>query len=241
MDGCRTEVPEHAHDWPVLSLYVMGAYENRSALGVTRISSPSAMLYAAREAHANAIGRCGLEQIDIEFDPTWLKLRGRMDPGPVRCWIGGAVARAARGLAAIWSRAGAVEADLAGATAEFLRFALQSEATRRPVWLEAVEERLATQTPPTTTDLAHELGLNPGWLAQAYRAATGEGIGEAVRRKRVELATSLLRGSDAPAAEIAVAAGFCDQSHMIRVFRRLIGRTPAQVREEGLRRGPPRP
>lgn len=241
MDGGRTEVPEHAHDWPVLSLYVMGAYENRSALGVTRISSPSAMLYAAREAHANAIGRYGLEQIDIEFDPAWLKLRGRMDPAPVRCWIGGAVARAARGLAAIWSRAGAVETELAGATAEFLRFALQSEATRRPVWLEAVEERLAMQTPPTTTDLARELGLNPGWLAQAYRAATGEGIGEAVRRKRVELATSLLRGSDAPAAEIAVAAGFCDQSHMIRVFRGLIGRTPAQVRGEGLRRRPPRP
>ncbi|PCC68145.1 AraC-type DNA-binding protein [Nannocystis exedens] len=103
---------------------------------------------------------------------------------------------------------------------------------RRPAWLDAVEARLDTAAPPSTTDLARELGLNPAWLAQAYRAAIGEGIGETVRRKRVELATSLLRGSDAPAAEIAVAAGFCDQSHMIRAFRSLIGRTPSQVRAE---------
>lgn len=60
----------------------------------------------------------------------------------------------------------------------------------------------------------------------------GKGIGETMRRKRVERATSLLRCSDAPAAEIAVAAGFCDQSHMIRAFRGLIGRTPSQVRAE---------
>lgn len=161
--------------------------------------------HAAGEAHADASGRHGLEQIDIEFDPAWLKL-----------------------------------GELAGATAEFLRLALQSGEVKRPAWLDAVEARLDAPAPPSTTALARELGLNPAWLTQAYRAAMGEGIGETLRRKRVELATGLLRGTDAPAAEIAVTAGFCDQSHMIRAFRGLTGRTPSQVRAEwqALRRRP---
>jgi AraC family transcriptional regulator len=34
----------------------------------------------------------------------------------------------------------------------------------------------------------------------------------------------------APLSEVAVAAGFYDQSHMNRVFRRMVGRTPGEYR-----------
>jgi len=81
-------------------------------------------------------------------------------------------------------------------------------------------------------DIARRLDLHPAWLARAYRHATGEGLHETVRRRRVEQACILLRRSDRPLAEIALAAGFCDQSHMNRGFRATLGRTPAQVRAE---------
>ena len=98
----------------------------------------------------------------------------------------------------------------------------------------SVREQLAADPALTSIELAARLDLHPGWLAQAYRAATGEGIRETVQRRRVERATSLLRNSAVQLADVAADCGFCDQSHMNRIVRRLLGRTPAEVRAEGL-------
>ncbi|MDQ4087634.1 MAG: helix-turn-helix domain-containing protein, partial [Pseudomonadota bacterium] len=97
---------------------------------------------------------------------------------------------------------------------------------------DAAESRLAMDRPPPTRRLADELGLSPAWLAEAWRSTVGEGIGQALRRRRVATAANLLRVTALPAAQIAAAAGFCDQSHMIRAFHAVLGRTPAQVRAE---------
>ena len=35
---------------------------------------------------------------------------------------------------------------------------------------------------------------------------------------------------DLSLAQIATQAGFCDQSHMNRAFRRIVGRTPGKIR-----------
>lgn len=53
-----------------------------------------------------------------------------------------------------------------------------------------------------------------------------------VRRRQAEQAMRMLRDTVVSLAEIAQAAGFCDQSHMHRVIRSLGGRTPVQVRAE---------
>ncbi|HLW73800.1 MAG TPA: helix-turn-helix domain-containing protein, partial [Gammaproteobacteria bacterium] len=77
-----------------------------------------------------------------------------------------------------------------------------------------------------------EAGLHPSWLGTAYRRAAGEGLMDAAARFRVEHAARLLRETDAALACIAMEAGFCDQSHMIRTFRRVLGRLPSAVRED---------
>jgi AraC family transcriptional regulator len=41
----------------------------------------------------------------------------------------------------------------------------------------------------------------------------------------------LLRHSQLSLAEIAVRVGFCDQSHLTRRFKRLVGVTPTQFRQ----------
>jgi transcriptional regulator GlxA family with amidase domain len=69
-------------------------------------------------------------------------------------------------------------------------------------------------------------------MTQAYRSAVGEGIRETARRAKVEVAATMLRQTAIGAADIAAAAGFCDQSHMIRCFLSVLGRTPLQVRAE---------
>ena len=54
--------------------------------------------------------------------------------------------------------------------------------------------------------------------------------GEYVRRLRVEIACQRLASSDMPLAEIALAAGFSDQSHFTKTFRHYNGMTPGEYR-----------
>lgn len=232
IDGSNAHVAEHAHDWPVLSIFVLGSCDNRSIAGESTIASPSAVFYRAGAAHENRVGRYGYEQIQMEFDPRWLRSVDTLHADPVRHWIGGPVAAAARALATLWSRPDAGEAAVVGATEEFFRRAMAHRDAKRPAWMQHVAQRLQSDVVPTTRELARELGLHAGWLAEAYRDAAGEGLHETVRRRRVAIATSLLRHSDRPPADIAATAGFCDQSHMIRSLRALLGRTPTQIRAE---------
>ena len=51
-----------------------------------------------------------------------------------------------------------------------------------------------------------------------------------VRALRVEAARRLLRGSTLTLSDVATAAGFADQSHLTRVFKRATGLTPAGYR-----------
>lgn len=230
IDPSHADVAEHAHDWPVLSLYVLGAYRNRSVLGEAHISAPSAVFYASGAAHANRAGPDGFEQLEVEFDPAWLGLDFTLPTAPVCRRVGGPAGAAARALARLWSSPDASEAALRAATGGFLRVAFASAPARRPAWVDRIAARLAEDPAARLASLAGEVGLHPDWLGQAYRAATGETIGQAATRRRVGIAARLLRETQAPQVQVALEAGFCDQSHMIRAFRRTLGRTPASIR-----------
>jgi AraC-like DNA-binding protein len=219
----------------------MGGYANHTTLGERHVSSPAVTLYRAREPHANFIGAYGFEQIQIEFDPDWLELPVAFPADPVRAWIGGPVAVSARSFGAIWDNPDVSEIALRKATETFLGFASTVGEVRRPPWLSYAESRLSSEAPPSTKELARELGMNSGWLAEAYREAVGEGVGETMTRRRVEIATNRLRSSTSRLADIAAESGFCDQSHMARAFRRWMGRTPLQVRLESAVRSTNRP
>ena len=234
VDSAHVQVAEHAHDWPVLSLYVSGELINRTELGTERIASPSAVFYRGGDAHENRTGPNGFEQIQIEFDPAWVRGLGAEIPDRPRRWIGGRAAAEAQRLARVWASA-ADERELARATARFFGVASSSRQPAKPWWIDRASERLRSHSPPPTRVLAGELGLSPAWLAESWRQATGEGLPRALRRRRVEAAANLLRTTDASAAEIAAAAGFCDQGHMIRAFRAVLGRTPGTVRSEWTR------
>jgi AraC family transcriptional regulator len=229
VDAAHAAVPEHAHGWPVLSVFLAGGYRNDCALGPAVIDRPSAVFYRAGEAHANRVAGLGLEQIDLEFDPRWLGLSLPAAVPPVRRWIGGPTAPAARALAALWA-SGAPEARLAQATRRFLQAAFAAPEPAAPSWLARASAALSAPEPLATPVLARELGLNPAWMAQAYRAVAGEGLRDTVRRRRVERAVRLLREPGARACDVAQEAGFCDQSHMVRAFRHVLGRTPGAVR-----------
>lgn len=223
----------HSHDWPILSLHLIGKYEKLHDGGVVAISHSSAVFHPAGAQHANRVGDCGFEQIDIEFDPAWLKVDVKpMAASRLLFWMsGGTVALEARKLASL-AATRANESQLLNATRQFVESAAVAETVPPPRWFDCVSAALNSDAPPPTEQIAKRLSLNPAWLARSYRRATGEGMIETVRRKRVERATALLRYSDIPLAQVAVETGFCDQSHMNRCVRALLHRTPAEVRTE---------
>lgn len=228
----RCEDPVHHHEWPVLSIHLTGEMIKLSDEAEIFISSASAIYHAPGASHANIVGELGCEQIDIVYDPAWLQLESTFLLNGIACWIGGPNALAARKLARLWSAETSVEEDLRRATAAFLRVAACSATPKQPRWLPSVLAKIKECPNLTAADVAPLAGCSPEWLTQAFRAAMGEGLAETSMRVRVERAALLLRTTRDPAAEIALEAGFCDQSHMHRCFRQVLGRAPSQVRAE---------
>lgn len=85
-------------------------------------------------------------------------------------------------------------------------------------------------------DLAEAAGLSAFHFMRCFRATTGVTAHGFVTQSRVVEARRLLaRGT--PAAEVAHAVGFADQSHLVRRFRAALGVTPGQYARETCRRG----
>lgn len=230
IDRSGATVPEHAHDWPVLSVFVMGGYRNTTELGTIPVAGPSALLYEAGAAHANQAGPEGFEQIEIEFDPRWLG-HGREPREPVSRWLAGSAASAARRLARTLI-AGPAESQLRTAMRGFFDGASAETRPSPPSWLGVVDEMVREDPGVRIQDLARRIDRHPAWLGVAYARHHGEGLQATMARRRVEHAARLLRETDEPPASVAADAGFCDQSHMHRVFRRVLARTPADVRAD---------
>jgi AraC family transcriptional regulator len=98
--------------------------------------------------------------------------------------------------------------------------------------LDAVRELLAADLscPPSLSELAREIGLHPSHLARLFRARYGQSIGEYGRGLRLEWAAHRVACSDDELAWIASSAGFADQSHFTREFKRSFGVTPGRFR-----------
>jgi AraC family transcriptional regulator len=80
--------------------------------------------------------------------------------------------------------------------------------------------------------MATTVGLSPLYLIRAFKSAFGEPPHRYVLRRRIERARLLLRTTDMPVAEVALAVGFSSQSHLSSWFQRLVGTSPAAFRRQ---------
>lgn len=104
-----------------------------------------------------------------------------------------------------------------------------------PPWLALLQDYLAgdLSVVPELTTLALMAGVHRVHVARAFRDHLGCTVGDYVRRLRVRRACELITTTVAPLTEVAIQAGFFDQSHMTRVLKRFLGVTPAALRREG--------
>jgi AraC family transcriptional regulator len=102
--------------------------------------------------------------------------------------------------------------------------------------LEFVEANLGNHI--GIADLAAQVRLSASYFAHAFRRSAGETPSRYLRRRRIERAQQMMLLTDKPLAEIALDCGLADQTHLTKVFRRIVGMSPGAWRR--LRRAAPR-
>jgi AraC family transcriptional regulator len=101
-----------------------------------------------------------------------------------------------------------------------------------PFWLTRARELLSDtwRQNARIEDVAREVGVHPSHLLRAFRVYMNETPGAFVRKLRMEHVTREVLVSDLPLKAIAVNAGYADQAHFSRDFKRQHGVTPDQMR-----------
>jgi len=233
-----TALPRHTHERASVVVMVDGSFELELS-SATRHCGPTAVFSEpAGSAHTNRMGTGGAHVVVVQPDPAEAELFrsfAAVLEQPTHRYHGGLAARAcqlARELQAA-DDLGALAAE--GIVLEMLVALTRLGCVRRggpPAWLWRAQDFLHSQfmEPVRLADLAREVAVHPAHLARAFRQQFGTSVGGYVRRLRLDWAAAELQRSDKALAAIALAAGFADQSHFTRSFRRHTGFTPGAYR-----------
>jgi AraC family transcriptional regulator len=116
--------------------------------------------------------------------------------------------------------------------AETVRSRVAVKKHRSPNWLAQVRELLHDRFSERLVldEIAGAVGVHPVHLCRVFRQQYRCTVGDYVRKLRLDFASRQLATSSASLAEIALAAGFADQSHFTKAFRRASGMTPVEWR-----------
>lgn len=220
----------HADRHSRVSLVLSGGVCEESPFGVLRLAPGDVLLKSRQVLHEDRFGDGGAVILSLEFveddpftddAPAW---RRRDDPGAIQlgaALLEATVAQDARGL-------GAIAMDLASNDDE----ALVRADRPPPAWLTRLRDELEAEG-LARVDVARralEAGVHAVHASRLFRRCFGRSITEHAQRHAVRRATVLMTQPGAALSDVAVAAGFYDQSHMIRVFRRVSGRPPGRLR-----------
>lgn len=235
--GCTT--PVHTHERPLFCVVLDGSYEEHHSNKTLHCTRTTILFHAAGEEHLERFADCGGRSLIVELEQTWIdRVReisrvgiqnsAAQDNGPLRPMGSRLYQEFLTGDPA--SRL-VIEGLLFEITGEFFRAECRYE-TRRPGWIDRAVEMIQDNFPRrlTLARIADEVGVHPVHLAQSFRRFQGCTIGDYIRQIRIDYACRELVRSNTSFIDLATAAGFADQSHFSRTFKRAIGVLPSQYR-----------
>jgi len=91
-----------------------------------------------------------------------------------------------------------------------------------------IEENL--EQPIRSPDLIALTGLSTGHFFRAFKETFGQAPFAYIARLRIERAQQMMLTTNRSLCQIALDCGMCDQSHLTRMFRQLVGMTPGEWR-----------
>jgi AraC family transcriptional regulator len=233
-------IPKHEHANAFFNLVLEGTY-TESCHGVIRTRGPLTLaLHPSGEAHADWWHGRGGRVFHVEIWASRLQqireYSSVLDT-PAEFRTGAPIWLASR-LYREYLRNDAVSAlAMEGLMLEILAECSCdrqiSPGRKPPSWLQPVRELIHDRFVESLTHeaVAATAGVHPVHLARVFRKHYGCTVGDYVRRLRVDFVSEQLISTDVPLAELASAAGFADQSHLNRTFKRSTGMTPGNFRK----------
>ncbi|HVH09156.1 MAG TPA: AraC family transcriptional regulator [Gemmatimonadales bacterium] len=232
--------PEHAFAHTHFTVLLTGSFEELASGSGSRAMRPLSTAFSPPDfVHRDRIGRRGARLFTV-----WLghqaadALLGGSECWHVpRLWDSAPVALPLLRLYAALARRPAsldpfeVE-DCVSQVIETVRSRPVARETRRPRWVDGARERIADcpDSSLRVTDLAREAGVHPVHFSRTFRQFVGVRPAEYRAHARVAAGCRLAAATSLPLSEVALAAGFADQSHMTRAFGRVLGIAPAAYR-----------
>ena len=113
----------------------------------------------------------------------------------------------------------------------FTKYLDNNKGKKTPAWprelKEMIQHQLDTNMTLSLQQVSDELEINPAYLSREFsKYFDNLSFRDYIRKLRIDKARSLINTADYTLAEIAYLAGFSDQSHFTRVFKKQTGQTP---------------
>lgn len=230
------QVPLHGHQQLFLSLLLRGAYREWVA-GREWVFRPMTVVFHPEHLqHADEISAPDTALFAVEVSPALLGPREGRHAGlqSVQELGGGPAVWAMLRLLESLRREHRDPLECEEPISEILDGLVgrPQPTAGRPRWLGRVEELLRARyrEQVSLNDLAALAGVHPVHVSRVFRRHhDGGSIREFVHRLRVLEACGRIEAGES-LASVAAESGFCDQSHMTRVFLAVTGMTPSRFR-----------
>jgi AraC family transcriptional regulator len=232
-------IPKHSHVNGYFCLVRQGSYTESYGAKARACGPHTFAFHPPGEVHSEQFDNVEARSFNIEFTPRWLnqireksiKLDGpiHFQGGPLTA-LAGKLYREFRLMDSVSHLA--IQGLILEIVAETARRQHSVRNTKTPAWLSKVREILHEHFADGLehNDIAAMVDVHPVHMATAFRKRYRCTIGEYVRQLRLEYACRELAHSDKPIAQIAIQAGYVDQSHLSRVLKNSVGLTPAEYR-----------
>lgn len=209
---------EHRHEFGQVSVLMAGAFREISDARTADNETAHIGFKAAGLAHANLYSETGALILSINF---------ASDETPALAWNWQPARAGEIALARQLVMARQGEADVRARALDLVSHAVCARPLDRlpPGWARQLRDRLNEEGQVDLDRAAREYGIHRAHLSRGFRQWFGAPPSLYGLRCRMNRAVSALARGES-AARAASAAGFADQSHLIRTLKRETGLTP---------------
>ena len=233
------KLPTHSHERACFVIALRGSFSETYARRSRQVTPSTLIFRPAGEEHAEQFNSGGAKCLNIEIEQEWLQ-RAPIestflnDSTEYRSSLLSSLSSKLYNELHEFDEASALSIE--GLTLEIIAAASRGSSAQSkqqiPKWLERARDFVHAHFTENLTlaQIAESANVHPIHLAREFRKHFHSSTGNYVRELRIELACRELAEMDTPVAHVASTAGFYDQSHFSKTFKRVTGMTPTKYR-----------
>jgi len=234
----ESAVPPHVHRAASLTFIIRGSSVECFEDSRLAAEPGGLLLRPAGELHSDRFGQRGAQLLTIEIDSNYAASVdgfGKVFQRPSYFSEGILPSLAQRIYHESKTRDTAAELIIEGLMLELLGTVSRNSrgsALKPPAWLVKAKRICTEQFRESIhlSDIANSVGVHPTHLARSFKKVNNLTLGEYVRQLRIDWAAGELVQTNDSITDLAVAAGFYDESHFIRSFKKQFGLSPRRYR-----------